>query len=88
MTVDNTVAVSTHTPQTNGISPDNRFDTKEAARYLKVISPATLTSWRSRGLSPIPFHRVGCKVVYLKSDLDEFLCSERVVQIPRPEQSR
>ncbi|HRY14341.1 MAG TPA: helix-turn-helix domain-containing protein [Candidatus Competibacteraceae bacterium] len=61
--------------------PTERFNTKEAADYLKFISPDTLTTWRSRGLSPIPFYRVARRVFYKKSDLDRFLEMNRVEQI-------
>jgi hypothetical protein len=70
---------------TTGATPPNeRFTTQEAADYLKVISPDTLTTWRSRGLSPIPFYRVARRVFYKKIDLDRFLEMDRVEQIQQP----
>lgn len=66
---------------TGATPPSERFTTQEAADYLKIISPDTLTSWRSRGLSPIPFYRVARRIFYKKIDLDRFLEMNRVVQI-------
>lgn len=52
----------------------NILPSKEAADYLH-ITEGTLAVWRSTGRYKIPFIKVGRKVMYRKSDLDDFLCS-------------
>lgn len=47
------------------------FDTKGAGRHLG-LSPATLTTMRTRGGGP-PFVKLGRRVVYRRSDLDTWL---------------
>ena len=49
-----------------------RLDTREAARHLGV-SVGTIRKWRYRGEPRIPYHKLGKKVVYAVTDLDEFL---------------
>jgi excisionase family DNA binding protein len=44
---------------------------KEAAYFLNV-SIRTLERWRASGYGP-PFHKVGRKILYLKSDLEEWI---------------
>jgi excisionase family DNA binding protein len=52
------------------------LDGKEAAQYLG-LHRSTLDKWRmDRAI--LPFHRVGRKVLYLRSDLDTYLASCRV----------
>lgn len=63
-------------------TPSDRLDTHQAATYLGIITASTLVSWRSRGCSPIPFHRVAHRVFYQRADLDAFLATGRVVQQP------
>lgn len=58
----------------------NRFTTAEAADFLR-LSSVTLCRWRKKTPSdvpPIPFHRLGGKVIYLKDDLVAFLEQTRV----------
>jgi len=44
----------------------------QAAQYLGIAS-ATLQYWRSTGSQKIPFKKVGGRVMYRISDLDEWL---------------
>jgi len=50
------------------------LNTKEAAEYLRVISPQTLEKWRSRchGRGPA-WVKLGKRVGYRPEDLDRFL---------------
>ena len=50
--------------------------TRETAAYIRV-SKATLDVWRSLRRGP-SYLKIGHKVVYRKSDLDEFLDEARV----------
>jgi predicted DNA-binding transcriptional regulator AlpA len=52
------------------------LSTREAADHLRN-SPRTFIRWRGLGLGP-PYIRVGGKVRYLRSDLDEWLARNRV----------
>jgi excisionase family DNA binding protein len=55
------------------MATDNKMTTKQAAIYLGV-KPNTLYQWRKRKNSPdIPHYPLGGKIIYQKSDLDEFL---------------
>lgn len=51
----------------------------EAAEHLGV-NPQTLANWAHTGRVKIPFHKVGRKVIYFKSDLDAYLDSTRRTQ--------
>jgi hypothetical protein len=57
------------------------FTASEAAAYLRVVSEATLASWRNRP----PRHgapryiKAGGRIAYLKQDLDAWLMSMRRV---------
>jgi hypothetical protein len=51
------------------------LDTAQAACYLR-LRPATLERWRSIGEGP-PFSKLGRRVVYFESDLEEFARSRR-----------
>ncbi len=44
----------------------------QAAEYLG-INPQTLALWRCTGRYPLPFVKVGRRVVYHKADLDKFI---------------
>lgn len=48
------------------------LDETQAAKHLDV-SPGTLSVWRSTGRYQLPFLKVGRKVRYRLSDLDEWL---------------
>lgn len=48
------------------------LDEAQAAQHLDV-SPGTLSVWRSTGRYQLPFLKVGRKVRYRLSDLDEWL---------------
>lgn len=56
-----------------------RFTRAEAAVYLGVETQ-TLANWAHTGKVKIPHHKVGRKVIYMKSDLDSFLSSTRRTQ--------
>jgi predicted site-specific integrase-resolvase len=48
---------------------------KEAADYL-CLSPRTLEKWAVTGEGPV-FHRLGTRVIYCVSDLDDFISQGR-----------
>ncbi|ELC1632141.1 helix-turn-helix domain-containing protein [Escherichia coli] len=52
---------------------------KEAAEHLGV-SVQTLANWASTGKVKIPFHKLGRKVLYMRTDLDAYLASTRRTQ--------
>ena len=52
------------------------FDAYEAAHYLD-LHPGTLSNWRLQDIGPT-YIRVGRNIRYLKSDLDQWLQSQRV----------
>ncbi|QTL40279.1 helix-turn-helix domain-containing protein [Xenorhabdus budapestensis] len=56
-----------------------KFTRAEAAVYL-VVTAQTLANWAYTGKEKIPYHKIGRKVIYLKSDLDGYLVSTRRVQ--------
>ncbi|PHM48567.1 helix-turn-helix domain-containing protein [Xenorhabdus miraniensis] len=51
----------------------------EAAAYLGVTAQ-TLANWAHTGKEKIPYHKIGRKVIYFKSDLDGYLISTRRFQ--------
>ena len=51
----------------------------EAAAYLGV-NAQTLANWAHTGKVGIPHHKVGLKVIYMKSDLDNCLAANRRTQ--------
>ena len=55
---------------------DPLFETNEAGAYIKT-PPATLQWWRHRGSGP-KYLRLGRRVFYRKSHLDEFLTAAEV----------
>jgi hypothetical protein len=58
---------------------DPVFNTREAAAMLGV-SPATMTTWRVRGIPggrALHFRKVGRRVVYALSDIRDFLDASR-----------
>ncbi|MBE8597006.1 helix-turn-helix domain-containing protein [Xenorhabdus sp. BG5] len=57
----------------------DRLTRAEAAAYLGVTSQ-TLANWASTGKEKIPYHKIGRKVIYFKSDLDNYLISNRRFQ--------
>jgi excisionase family DNA binding protein len=56
-----------------------RLTRAEAAAYLGV-NAQTLANWAHTGKVGIPHHKVGRKVVYMKSDLDNYLAANRRTQ--------
>ena len=56
-----------------------RLTRAEAAAYLGV-NAQTLANWAHTGKVGIPHHKVGRKVIYMKSDLDNYLAAHRRTQ--------
>ncbi|KAA1047915.1 helix-turn-helix domain-containing protein [Pseudocitrobacter sp. 73] len=56
-----------------------RLTRAEAAAYLGV-NAQTLANWAHTGKVGIPHHKVGRKVIYMRSDLDSYLASTRRTQ--------
>ncbi|KLQ80300.1 DNA-binding protein [Enterobacter hormaechei subsp. steigerwaltii] len=56
-----------------------RLTRAEAAAYLGV-NTQTLANWAHTGKVGIPHHKVGRKVIYMRSDLDSYLASTRRTQ--------
>jgi excisionase family DNA binding protein len=56
-----------------------RLTRAEAADYLGV-NTQTLANWAHTGKVAIPHHKVGRKVIYMKSDLDNYLAANRRTQ--------
>ena len=56
-----------------------RLPRAEAAAYLGV-NAQTLANWAHTGKVGIPHHKVGRKVIYMKSDLDNYLAANRRTQ--------
>jgi len=66
------------------------LNSNEAAQMLDV-TPGTLSVWRATRRYPLKFVKVGRKVRYLASDIEEFLRSRTqsgVVEQPKPRRSR
>ncbi|MCT6664296.1 helix-turn-helix domain-containing protein [Enterobacter mori] len=59
--------------------PAKKLTRSEAAEHLGV-NTQTLANWAHTGKVKIPFHKVGRKVIYFKSDLDAYLDSTRRTQ--------
>ncbi len=59
-------------PGTPGKNAGEMLDTKSAAAYLNV-SPGTLTNWRSSRMRRVPYVKIGRRVLYKKSDLDQYI---------------
>lgn len=57
---------------------DPLFDDPEAAAYLGLKSPDTLSVWRATKRYGIPYIKVGRNVRYRRSDLDRFLASRTI----------
>ncbi len=59
---------------------DEHFDKRAAAEYLSRIvpvSPRTLDAWRAANRGPRS-HKIGGRVFWLRSDLDQWLAAELV----------
>ena len=59
------------------------LDTYEAAHFLGLKHPGTLSNWRVMKKGP-PFLRVGRNVRYLQADLESWLTSRRVILAETP----
>ena len=51
---------------------DTRLPPSEAAQYLGV-KPQTLAAWRCTGRQSLRYIKIGSRIFYRQSDLDEFL---------------
>lgn len=58
---------------------DPRFTRQEAAAYLG-ISRKTLANWASTGRYGLRYHKIGTRVIYLKSELDAWMTSRGTTQ--------
>jgi excisionase family DNA binding protein len=63
------------------------LDTQEAARRLDV-TPGTLMVWRSTKRYPLKFVRIGRKVRYRPSDIEEFLDIRTMSGVAAPARER
>lgn len=63
----------------NVINSQEKMTRKEAAEHLGV-SVQTLANWACTGKEKIPFHKLGRKVLYMRTDLDAYLASTRRTQ--------
>ena len=59
------------------MSVPSLLDTTQAASYIGV-RPNTLTNWRCTKRQKIPYIKVGERVCYKASDLDEYLRKQTV----------
>ena len=59
------------------------LNNEESAAFLKV-SPATLSTWRSRGLGP-KYYKAGRRVLYKCQDLEDYINSGLVMTRERLE---
>ncbi|HFS4717816.1 helix-turn-helix domain-containing protein [Escherichia coli] len=57
----------------------DRLTRAEDAAYLGVNNQ-TLANWACTGKVKIPFHKLGRKVLYMRTDLDAYLASTRRTQ--------
>jgi predicted DNA-binding transcriptional regulator AlpA len=60
-----------------------KLDTRPAAARLG-LKPKTLENWRSQGIAP-PFYRIGCRIRYEDSELDQWMAERRYAPEPRSE---
>jgi hypothetical protein len=61
----------------NATQSNPRYDETQAAKFLGLRSRQTLSNWRYRRCGPV-YHRVGSRIVYLESDLQEYMDTGRV----------
>ena len=54
---------------------NNLLTVKEAAKYLGLTNHNTLYVWQCNKRYKLPFVKIGSKVMYRKTDLDEFIQS-------------
>jgi hypothetical protein len=58
---------------------NEKYVSKDANLYLG-LKPGTLEAWRFQRRTPAPAYiKMGTRVIYLKSDLDAYIESQRVV---------
>jgi excisionase family DNA binding protein len=69
------VPVSTSDKMPAKQCPKDYMSKKEAAIYVSMSS-RSLDNYRAKG--ELPFHKVGEKVVFMRSDLDAFMASWRI----------
>ncbi|HOY71082.1 MAG TPA: helix-turn-helix domain-containing protein [Methylotenera sp.] len=56
---------------------NNLLNRCEAAEYLR-IKKQTLAVWASTKRHPLPYVKVGSRVLYRQSDLDTFIASNQI----------
>lgn len=64
-----------HTESDN--APRRNLSEQEAADYLGVLSVRTLQDWRRKRTGPV-YLRLGRRIAYRVSDLDDFLRAARI----------
>jgi len=57
--------------------PEEKLTPKEAADFLGVTTE-TLSVWRCDKRYDLPYIKIGSKVFYLKSDVENFIKSRRI----------
>ncbi|MGH9927684.1 MAG: helix-turn-helix domain-containing protein [Pyrinomonadaceae bacterium] len=63
------------------VSHDRLLSRKEAARYLNLATQ-TLAVWACTGRYGLPYIKIGNRVRYRLSDLEEFVKTRRVTRTP------
>jgi predicted DNA-binding transcriptional regulator AlpA len=63
------------------------LDTQDAARRLDV-TPGTLMVWRSTKRYPLKFVRIGRKIRYRPSDIEEFIDKRTMSGVSDPARDR
>ena len=66
---------STSSPTPAKEPPKEFMNKKEAAKYISMSS-RSLDNYRSVG--DLPFHKIGAKIIFKKSDLDAFMANWRI----------
>ena len=61
----------------NKIINTDRINTDEAAAMIGV-KPATLINWRCTKKQTVPYYKMGGRVFYKKTDIDEWVESKKV----------
>lgn len=51
---------------------EDRMSRQEAADYLG-LSYGTLAQWASQGINDLPYHKIGNRAYYRRSELDRWL---------------
>lgn len=54
--------------------------TRPAAAAYLFVEPQTLAVWATTGRYSLPFIKIGRKVLYRKTDLDDFIASRTITK--------